>query len=113
MLDSIMHLLGTPQANVTVATSRRRKSNSNSTAIDIENSPEISNNMSSISSGKTTRENSMSNSETSYSDVSEQNVSLFFKHNIDSVDLGDPSTQKYALQYLLQKVNKSATASTW
>ena len=110
-MDSIINML-TPQANVTVATSHRRSNTANSTAIDMERSnsgsSDLSNNISSITPGKVTRENSM-NSETSSTEGGEQHLSIYFKHNIDAVDLGEPETQKYALQYLLAKVRDMET----
>ena len=111
MMNSLISLL-TPQANVTVATSNRRSRTANSTAIDMDRSnsgsSEMSGNISSITPGKLTRENSM-NSDSYSSDGGEQNLSIFFKHNIDAVDLSEPDTQKYALQYLLTKVRDMET----
>ena len=48
-------------------------------------------------------------SDTFSSEGGEQNLSLYFKHNIDAVDLNEPETQKYALQYLLTKVRDMET----
>ena len=118
-------MLGSPQVNVTIATSndstttssandfRRRVATSNSTTMDPEcldlYTPDISKNISCISPVKLQRENSMSNSETSSSDVSDHNLSMYFKHNIDSVNLSDPNTQKLAIHYLLDKVRDMET----
>ena len=124
MIGSLWNMLGTPQANniVTVNTeSRSSLSNhlrnrshptSNSTT-NFEDgsqnpSPNDSGDLSAISPLKMTRDNSMSNSSSCYSE-NDQNVSLFLKHNINSVNLDDPGTQKIALQYLLEKVRDIET----
>ena len=96
----------------------RSEPTSNSTVLDIEGSnhlsPNTSNtsgNLSYISPLKDKRENSMSSSyaSSSSSDVGEQNLSLFLKHNINSVNLDDPGTQRIALRYLLEKVRDIET----
>ena len=121
MFDSIMSMLGTPKANnvITIDTSSNSKLSSslraetlptsNSTILDLDegsmNPLPSSSNLSTMSPLKVTRDNSMSNSSSSsYSDHNELNVSLFLKHNINSVNLDDPVTQRIALQYLLEKV---------
>ena len=48
-------------------------------------------------------------SDTFSSEGGELNLSLYFKQNIDAVDLNEPETQKYALQYLLTKVRDMET----
>ena len=130
-----MTMLGSPQvgAVTTVKTAANPSANSpskstqpiisseptsNSTVLDIEgsdhvspNSSNTSGNLSYISPLKDTRENSMSSSyvSSSSSDVGEQNLSLFLKHNINSVNLDDPGTQRIALRYLLEKVRDIET----
>ena len=119
MLNSFMSLMGTPlantpAANVTIKTSTslsscRRNSTSNSTAFELDGSSyEVSNEISSpsISPVKERRENAMESSycSSSSSHVSEENVSLNLKHNINNVDLDNPEFQKIAIRYLLEKV---------
>ena len=128
MLGSLMSMLGSPQVSAVVnvntasnpSPSSSTSSNpavisseptSNSTAIDLEGgcdnlSPNTSgSNLSNISPFKEKRDNSMSSSSyTSSSDIGEQNLSLYLKHNIHAVNLDDPGTQKTALRYLLEKV---------
>ena len=119
MLNSFMSLMGTPlantpAANVTIKTSTslsscRRNSTSNSTALELDGSSyEVSNEISSpsISPVKERRENAMESSycSSSSSHVSEENVSLNLKHNINNVDLDNPEFQKIAIRYLLEKV---------
>ena len=52
---------------------------------------------------------SQSMSRNSSSDYGEPNLSLYLKHNIHAVQLGDPSTQQTALRYLLEKVRDLET----
>ena len=132
MFDSFMSMLGTPKPNniatptpnniVTVNTASNsslaklssslragRHPTSNSTILDpderSENNLSNSSNLSTVSPLKMTRDNSMStSSSSSFSDNNEPNASLFLKHNINSVNLDDPGTQKIALHYLLEKV---------
>ena len=118
MFDSLLNILGSPQVMVTVATTSehsrpstsdiRRSVASNSTIIDVQDpnlhAAEISEDIS-FSPVKLERDNSMSNSEaSSASSISECNLSLYMKHNIDAVNLDDSETQKLALHYLLEKV---------
>ena len=68
--------------------------------------------LSSISPVKESRDNSMSQStsqNSTSSDYGEPNVSLYLKHNIHAVQLGDPATQQIALRYLLEKVRDLET----
>ena len=117
MFDSILNLISSPQVKTTVEASSethgvpnrdyssKRTLASNSTQIEVDQlTLPISKNLSALSPVKLERENSMSNSNTSSSDISEANLSLYLKHNLDAVDLGDSLTQKLALQYLLEKV---------
>ena len=120
MFDSLLNILGSPQVMVTVASTNtsehtrpsisgiRRSVASNSTTIDVEDpslrAAEISEDIS-LSPVKLERDNSMSNSDaSSASSVSEHNLSLYMKHNIDAINLDDSETQKLALHYLLEKI---------
>ena len=122
MLNTLRNMLRTPQGSniVTVSTApsssqsnlpsdfHTGRPKSNSTTVDFEdgcvNPSSNSSNSSFNSPSKTTRNNSMSNSSSFNSDNNEHNVSLFLKHNINSVNLEDSETQKIALRYLLEKV---------
>ena len=107
----------TPAANVTIETTssclhrsqHRRTLASNSTILEFEHSNITdSGNIASpsVSPVKVVRENSMmsSSSSSGSSFVSEENLSMNFKHSIDNVDLDNPIHQKMATQYLLEKM---------
>ena len=122
MLNSLMSIMGspaptTPAANVTIETTsslqsrsqHRRTLASNSTILEFEHSSvtDSGNIVSpSVSPVKVVRENSMmsSSSSSGSSFVSEENLSMNFKHSIDNVDLDNPTHQKMATQYLLEKI---------
>ena len=112
MINSIM---GSPQvndvaSNIVIATSNTteiQRPTSNSTTY-FENlnasssSPDIAKNISpSFSPVKTSRQNSMSMNSESVDNVS---FSMSLKHNSDAIDLDTTSNQKFAIQYLLDKV---------
>ena len=93
-------VVSTGSSNIT---NGRCKSTSNSTILHdtfSNNSPDISENIStSLSPVKTSRENSMS-------DVNSDDQSSYIdlKHRVEYVDLEAPESQKFAIKYLLNKV---------